>query len=137
MARESRAAPAALARRAAFATSQPGGSLERSSSRWPTASSCRPEADNGSMEAAGSTHAAPGATTDRAPKRRPAPGALARLASDERLVARVRTGTPQASETAFSILWERYHRQLLSYCRHMLGSHHEAEDAVQQVFANA
>jgi RNA polymerase sigma factor (sigma-70 family) len=86
------------------------------------------------MEAAGSTHAPPGATTERAPKRRPpSPGPLLRIASDERLVARVRAG----SEAAFSVLWERYHRQLLSYCRHMLGSHHEAEDVVQQVFANA
>jgi len=33
--------------------------------------------------------------------------------------------------------WERYHRPLLSYCRHVLGSHHEAEEAVQQVFVNA
>jgi RNA polymerase sigma factor (sigma-70 family) len=86
------------------------------------------------MEAAGSTHVPPGATRDRAPKPRSAPrGPLLRIVSDERLVARVRAG----SEAAFTVLWERYHRQLLSYCRHMLGSHHEAEDAVQQVFANA
>jgi RNA polymerase sigma factor (sigma-70 family) len=56
-----------------------------------------------------------------------------RLSTDERLVARVRRG----SEEAFATLWERYHRPLLSYCRHMLGSHEEAEDAVQQRFFNA
>ena len=56
-----------------------------------------------------------------------------RLSSDERLAGRVRTG----SEEAFTLLWERYHRPLLSYCRHLLGSHHEAEEAVQQSFANA
>src|SRR5262245_1510448 len=56
-----------------------------------------------------------------------------RLSSDERLVARVRRG----SEEAFATLWERYQGPLLSYCRHMLGSHEEAEDAVQQVFVSA
>jgi RNA polymerase sigma factor (sigma-70 family) len=56
-----------------------------------------------------------------------------KLASDERLVGRVRTG----SEQAFAVLYERHHRGILSFCRHMLGSREEAEDAVQQTFANA
>ena len=56
-----------------------------------------------------------------------------RLSGDDRLVARIRRG----NEDAFAALWERYQGPLLSYCRHMLGSHEEAEDAVQQVFINA
>ena len=70
----------------------------------------------------------------------PRPGSVAppsvarlRLSSDGRLVGRIRDG----SEEAFTTLWERYHRPLLSYCRQLLGSHHEAEEAVQQTFANA
>jgi RNA polymerase sigma factor (sigma-70 family) len=58
---------------------------------------------------------------------------LLKLASDDRLVSRVRTG----SEQAFAALYERHHRGILSFCRHMLGSREEAEDAVQQTFANA
>jgi RNA polymerase sigma factor (sigma-70 family) len=58
---------------------------------------------------------------------------LLRLASDERLVSRIRGG----SEQAFTVLYERHHRGILSFCRHMLGSREEAEDAVQQSFANA
>ena len=58
---------------------------------------------------------------------------LLRLASDEKLVGRVRAG----SEPAFAVLYERHHRGILSFCRHMLGSREEAEDAVQQTFANA
>ena len=58
---------------------------------------------------------------------------LLKLASDEKLVARVRGG----SEQAFAVLFERHHRGILSFCRHMLSSREEAEDAVQQVFANA
>jgi RNA polymerase sigma factor (sigma-70 family) len=55
------------------------------------------------------------------------------LSSDERLVKRVRAG----SEEAFATLYERHQHKLLSFCRHMLGSQHEAEDAVQQTFVNA
>jgi RNA polymerase sigma factor (sigma-70 family) len=58
---------------------------------------------------------------------------LLALAPDERLVKRVRAG----SEEAFAVLYERHHRKLLSFCRHMLGSQHEAEDALQQTFVNA
>jgi RNA polymerase sigma factor (sigma-70 family) len=54
-------------------------------------------------------------------------------ASDERLVKRIRGG----SDEAFTLLYERYQARLLSFCRHMLGSQAEAEDAVQQCFVNA
>lgn len=53
--------------------------------------------------------------------------------SDERLVAQLRLG----SEAAFEVLYDRHHRGVLSYCRHMLGSLHEAEDALQQSFVSA
>ena len=65
-----------------------------------------------------------------------APGRASRIrvpVSDERLVKRIRAG----SEEAFATLYERYQRRLLSFCRHMLGSQAEAEDAVQQCFVNA
>jgi RNA polymerase sigma factor (sigma-70 family) len=52
---------------------------------------------------------------------------------DDRLVARVRAG----DDTAFEAIYDRYHRGLLSFCRHMLGSRHEAEDALQHSFASA
>jgi len=52
---------------------------------------------------------------------------------DARLVARVRGGDEQAFEAVF----DRYHRQLLAFCRHMLGNREEAEDAVQHVFVSA
>jgi RNA polymerase sigma factor (sigma-70 family) len=58
---------------------------------------------------------------------------LLRLAPDDKLVDRIRGG----SEQAFTVLYERHHRGILSFCRHMLGSREEAEDAVQQSFANA
>jgi RNA polymerase sigma factor (sigma-70 family) len=81
------------------------------------------------MEATTSIEAAPGAVGS-------APEKASRLrvpASDERLVKRIRAG----SEEAFATLFERYQHRLLSFCRHMLGSQAEAEDAVQQCFVNA
>jgi RNA polymerase sigma factor (sigma-70 family) len=45
-------------------------------------------------------------------------------------VALVRAG----SNTAFEAAYDRHHRAILSFCRHMLGSQDEAEDAVQQTF---
>jgi RNA polymerase sigma factor (sigma-70 family) len=60
-------------------------------------------------------------------------GPLRRVAPDDRLVAAVRAGRSDAFEAVF----DRYHRQLLSFCRHMLGSREEAEDAVQQTFMAA
>src|SRR4051812_8622495 len=54
-------------------------------------------------------------------------------ASDERLVAAVRAG----SEAAFELLYDRHLRGILGFCRHMLGSAEEAEDAVQHTFMAA
>ena len=55
------------------------------------------------------------------------------MRSDAHLVARVRDG----DEGAFEVLYERYVPGVLSFCRHMLGSIEEAEDAVQHTFAAA
>ena len=64
---------------------------------------------------------------------RPRAGRLLRTLSDERLVARVRSG----DQAAFEVVYDRYHRQLLSFCRHMLGSREEAEDALQHTCISA
>ena len=61
------------------------------------------------------------------------PARLLRLASDERLVALVRGG----DQAAFEALYDRHHRAILGFCRHMLGSLEEAEDAVQHTFLAA
>jgi RNA polymerase sigma factor (sigma-70 family) len=53
--------------------------------------------------------------------------------SDEKLVEQVRRG----NEAAFETVYDRHHRGILSFCRHMLGSPDEAEDAVQQSFISA
>jgi RNA polymerase sigma factor (sigma-70 family) len=68
-----------------------------------------------------------------APRRDLLPAALLRLASDDRLVEQVRAG----SERAFEVLFDRYHGPVLSFCRHMLGSLPDAEDAVQHTFLAA
>src|ERR687896_2483515 len=52
---------------------------------------------------------------------------LLALAGDERLVEAIRRG----SEAAFEVAFERYGAGVLAFCRHMLGSREEAEDAVQ------
>src|SRR3954469_15108923 len=56
-----------------------------------------------------------------------------RRASDDRLVDAVRAGDPRA----FELVYDRHHRGLLAFCRHMLGSREEAEDALQHVFLSA
>lgn len=53
--------------------------------------------------------------------------------SDERLAERLRKG----NGLAFELLYDRHHLPLLGYCRHLLRSPEEAEDAVQQVFMSA
>src|SRR3954452_23454078 len=63
----------------------------------------------------------------------PASPRVLRLLSDEALVAHVRSGR----DAAFEVLFDRHHRSILAFCRHMLGSREEAEDAVQQTFLSA
>jgi RNA polymerase sigma factor (sigma-70 family) len=58
---------------------------------------------------------------------------LLSLASDDKLVDHLRRG----NEAAFSVAFERHAPGLLGFCRHMLGSPEEAEDAVQHTFATA
>jgi RNA polymerase sigma factor (sigma-70 family) len=72
---------------------------------------------------------------DAAPIRRRAilPLALLRVAPDPHLTAQVRAG----SERAFEVIFDRHHRPILAFCRHMLGSSDDAEDAVQQTFMAA
>jgi RNA polymerase sigma factor (sigma-70 family) len=76
------------------------------------------------------------ATEERIPAPRrwvqPPPKLLTHL-SDERLVARVRAG----DDRAFEALYDRHHRPLLAFCRHLLGSPEEAEDALQHTFIAA
>jgi RNA polymerase sigma factor (sigma-70 family) len=67
--------------------------------------------------------------------RSPEPARRRRLlrVGDDRLVARVRAG----EDAAFEIIYDRYYRGLLAFCGQMLGSRHEAEDALQHSFASA
>ncbi|HEX6695343.1 MAG TPA: sigma-70 family RNA polymerase sigma factor [Solirubrobacteraceae bacterium] len=58
---------------------------------------------------------------------------LPRGRSDDALVARVRAG----DERAFELVFDRYHRGLLAFCRRMLASNEEAEDALQHTFMAA
>ena len=63
----------------------------------------------------------------------PHPRQVLKAFSDERLVEQIRRG----NEAAFEVVYERHHRGILSFCRHMLSSQEEAEDAVQQAFVSA
>jgi RNA polymerase sigma factor (sigma-70 family) len=58
---------------------------------------------------------------------------LLRLEEDERLVALIRAG----HDRAFEVLFDRYHSRLLAFCNSMLRSRQDAEDVLQEVFANA
>lgn len=60
-------------------------------------------------------------------------GALQRLCSDERLAALARGG----SEAALDALMARHRPRLLTFCTGMLGSAHEAEEAVRAVAIDA
>src|SRR4051794_9140268 len=61
------------------------------------------------------------------------PRRFVRADLDERLVALVRDG----DRNAFEELYDRYTPGLLAYCRHLLGTLDEAEDAVQHTFLAA
>src|SRR4051794_38751368 len=52
---------------------------------------------------------------------------------DDRLVELVRRG----NDAAFEAVYDRHHRGILAFCRHMLASAEEAEDAVQHTFVQA
>ena len=56
-----------------------------------------------------------------------------RFTRDEELVRLLRAG----DERAFEAMYDRHHRGILAFCRHMLGSAEEAEDAVQHTFIAA
>src|SRR5919106_723202 len=79
--------------------------------------------DNGYMEAT----SLPRARALLLPRR------LLASASDERLVEQLRHG----NKAAFEVIYDRHHRGILVYCRHLLGSLEEAEDAVQHTFVAA
>ena len=76
---------------------------------------------------------AAGTLTSRAPVRVLRSKRLLALARDERLVEQIRRG----NELAFEVAFERHGTGILAFCRHMLGSREEAEDAVQHTFAAA
>ena len=52
---------------------------------------------------------------------------------DARLAELAATG----DERAFEVIYDRHHLPLLGFCRHMLGSQDEGEDALQQTFLRA
>ncbi|MBV8431352.1 MAG: sigma-70 family RNA polymerase sigma factor, partial [Solirubrobacterales bacterium] len=60
-------------------------------------------------------------------------GRSLRLVSDEHLVALVRDG----EVSAFESIYDRYHRGILSFCRHLLGDPEEAADGAQHTFLAA
>ena len=71
----------------------------------------------------------PGAAGDAADARRRAADAARRPPRDD--------GPRSGSEPAFEALFDRHHRTVLAFCRHMVGSAEEAEDAVQHTFLAA
>lgn len=79
------------------------------------------------MEASTVPRAAPGGVSVK----RSQP--LLRLTSDARLVTLIREG----NIFAFEGVYDRHHRAILAFCRHMLDDAQEAEDAVQHTFLAA
>jgi RNA polymerase sigma factor (sigma-70 family) len=63
----------------------------------------------------------------------PKPRRFLAALSDERLVEQIRRGEP----VAFEVLYDRYSTGVLGFCRHMLGSAADAEDALQHTFMSA
>ena len=60
-------------------------------------------------------------------------GRLLQSEDDDDLIRAVRHG----DDAAFEVIYDRYHRGLLSFCRHLLSSREEGEDALQQTFVSA
>lgn len=83
------------------------------------------------MEVLGFSHVGARSLTQRPPIYSGSP--LLRFQSDERLVGFVRRG----DASAFEALVARYEQRLLAFCRHLLGSHEDAEDVLQEVLAAA
>src|SRR5215213_4429767 len=81
------------------------------------------------MERGGQVSDQMAATAIRAPLVRLRAGRL----DDARLAALAAAG----DERAFEAVYDRHHRALLAFCRHMLGSLDEGEDALQQTFLRA
>jgi RNA polymerase sigma factor (sigma-70 family) len=73
-----------------------------------------------------------GAILPAAIREAPAPARRAR-ATDEQLAR----AAGQGDAAAFEALYERHHRPLLSFARHMVGGVHDAEDVVQHAFLAA
>src|SRR3954465_14722158 len=63
------------------------------------------------------------------PVRTSEPVAFAKL-DDAGLVSAIHDGY----DGAFEVFYSRYHGEVLSFCRHMLGVREDAEDVVQQTF---
>src|SRR3954454_11611600 len=63
----------------------------------------------------------------------PRPRRLLAALSDERLVEHIRRG----EVAAFEVLYDRHSAGILGFCRHMLRSVSDAEDAVQHTFIAA
>jgi RNA polymerase sigma factor (sigma-70 family) len=63
----------------------------------------------------------------------PKPRRLLAALPDDRLVEHIRRG----EAAAFEVLYDRYSGGILGFCRHMLGSVADAEDAVQHTFIAA
>jgi RNA polymerase sigma factor (sigma-70 family) len=61
------------------------------------------------------------------------PRRLLAALDDERLVEQLRRG----NAAAFEVIYDRHHRGILAYCRHLLGSREEAEDVLQHTFVAA
>ena len=62
---------------------------------------------------------------------------LVRLRAGRLDDARLAELAAAGDERAFEAVYDRHHRPLLGFCRHMLGSQDEAEDALQQTFLRA
>jgi RNA polymerase sigma factor (sigma-70 family) len=61
------------------------------------------------------------------------PARMLQHESDEGLARLVRAG----HVSAFEAIYDRHHRKLLAFCRHLLWNKEEAEDALQHTFASA